>query len=231
MGRNEDSAEAGHEAFVGAIREVGLVNDSGVVIGSRAVQGKNLVDGAVVLGGAGPCFIQQTSVTCKIPISCQKNDVLIQYNGILMQNIQEFDFMVLKKCYTLYLQSCFRKHHEDKIMSKYILKWIQGLFQCAARTPYQTTKITYQKIAIEALTCVERLGGRLWGRVTGHFCVRHQLQVGTGFASDLHSQWLLRVVEKLSSQLNLSASTGTTEGGCHRGNHYNGTTCILVVAQ
>lgn len=34
MGRNEDSAEAGHEAFVGAIREVGLVNDSGVVIGS-----------------------------------------------------------------------------------------------------------------------------------------------------------------------------------------------------
>lgn len=34
MGRNEDSAEAGHKAFVGAIREVGLVNDSGVVIGS-----------------------------------------------------------------------------------------------------------------------------------------------------------------------------------------------------
>lgn len=103
MGRNEDSAEAGHEAFVGAIREVGLVNDSWVVIGSWAVQGKNLVDGAVVLGGAGPCFIQQTSVTCKIPISCQKNDVLIQYNGTLMKNIQEFDFMVLKKCYTLYL--------------------------------------------------------------------------------------------------------------------------------
>lgn len=39
MRRDEDSAEAGHKALVGAIREVGLVNDSGVVIGSRAVQG------------------------------------------------------------------------------------------------------------------------------------------------------------------------------------------------
>lgn len=97
MGRNEDSAEAGHKAFVGAIREVGLVNDSGVVIGSWAVQGKNLVDGAVVLGGAGPCFIQQTSVTCKIPISCQKNDEIIQYKWYFNEEYSRVWFHGLKE--------------------------------------------------------------------------------------------------------------------------------------
>lgn len=87
MGRNEDSAEARNIALVGTITEVGLVNDGGVVIGSRAAQGQDLVDGAVVFGGAGPSFVQQTSVTCKIPLLCQKGDVIIQYNATLIYTI------------------------------------------------------------------------------------------------------------------------------------------------